>query len=82
MVNCMHSSQKILGWLTIGAAALSTLLLVLATASDHWIETLEEYEGLTGPHGQTYVKSNFGLWRICSQLTGESFFILPPLRPS
>lgn len=77
-MNCVANKKKILMIFTSICAGISTGLLVLSIASEHWLRTKELYKGpieelsflpenFTGP---VYIYTNFGLWRSCQRFIG------------
>lgn len=61
-------------------AGVSTVLIVLSVASEHWLNSTELYNGpreelyflpenFTGP---VYVSMNFGIWRSCQEYVGKT----------
>jgi len=66
---------------TIICAGLSTILMVLSVASEHWLQSKELFAGDRAsldflPNnftGHIFTATNFGLWRACSQWVGKYY---------
>lgn len=81
-MSCLQQKKKFLMMVTATCAALSTALLVMSVASEHWLHSKELFEGDIKKlyflpknfTGSIYIYTNFGLWRSCQQYVGESSF--------
>ena len=80
MKYCLDRRQMVLGVIMIGAAGLSTALLIVTVSSDHLVFCIELYKGNVtrvpyllpkiSPTLTPYMSTNIGFWRTCNQFTG------------
>lgn len=78
---CLSQTKKFLVLLTTLCASVSTILLIWAVSSRHWLHTKELFNGEISLLGidvrksnvteDLYILTEFGLWQQCTQYVGK-----------